>query len=165
MKRLIPIIIATLALNACGGNTTVATTTTTIKPKPTTVAPIDYGSDCNTDTLVEIERLAEELGIARDKWEEDNDKSRDKAWEALSAYSDAYKNLRSYIRTLDIPLISAEQKNFVDAIQDYVDGKNRYWESGRQDLSVNDYLIPLSDAGTDFYNAMWDICSRTNYNT
>ena len=163
MKRLIPIIIATLALNACGGNTTVATTTTTIKPKPTTVAPIDYGSDCNTDTLYEIIRLKEELTIAYDKWVEDKDKSYERALEADNAYIVAYKNLRSYVRTLDIPLISAEQKNFVDAIQDYVDGKNRYWESGRQDLSVNDYLIPLSDATADFYNAMWDVCSRTKY--
>jgi hypothetical protein len=72
----------------------------------------------------------------------------------------AYMELRSYIRTLDIPLISAEQRNFVDAIQDFVDAKNRYMESGRQDLSVNDYLIPLDDAGDDFYNAMWDVCSR-----
>ena len=165
MKRLIPIIIATLALNACGGNTTVVTTTTTIKPKPTTVAPIDYGSDCHLDTLDEIARLIEELNIAEDKWQEDNDKSRDKAWEAHSAYSSAFKELRSFIRTLDIPLVGTEQRTYVDAIQDYVDAGNQYWESGRQDLSVNDYIIPLGDAQADFVNAMWDICSRTNYNT
>jgi len=159
MRRLTLIIIGALALSACGDNATVAPTTT-IKVVKTTAAPIDYGSDCNVDTLREIIRLREELTIAYDKWAEDKDKSFERALEADNAYIVAYKNLRSYIRTLDIPLISAEQKNFVDAIQDYVDAKNRYWESGRQDLSVNDYLIPLSDAGTDFSNAIVKTCNK-----
>lgn len=167
MKRLIPIIIATLALNACGGNTTVATTTTTttIKPKPTTVAPIDYGSDCNVDTLQEINRLSKEVATTRENFEQTQDKSYDKRWDAAKAFMEAYRDLRSYIRSLDIPLVSAEQRNYIDALQDYVDAFNRYMESDREDLSVNDYIIPLDDARVDFSDAMWDICSRTNYNT
>jgi hypothetical protein len=54
--------------------------------------------------------------------------------------------------------VSAEQKKIVDALQDYVEAFNHYWESGRQDLSVNDYLIPLTDATDDFLSAMGDIC-------
>jgi hypothetical protein len=162
MKRIIPIIIGTLAFTACGGSTTVAPTTT-IKVVKTTVAPINYGSDCNTGTLGEINRLAEEVIATRGKWEEDQDKSHDKRWDAAKAYTGAYRDLRSYIRTLDIPLVSTEQRNYVDALQDFLDAFNRYMESGRQDLSVNDYLIPLDDAETDFFDAMWETCSRTKY--
>jgi len=162
MKRIIPIIIGTLAFTACGGSTTVAPTTT-IKVVKTTVAPINYGSDCNTDTLGEINRLVEEVNAAIDKWQEDKDKGHDAVWEAHSTLMGAYRDLRSYIRTLDIPLVSAEQRNYVDALQDFLDAKNRYMESGRQDLSVNDYLIPLDDAETDFFDAMWETCSRTKY--
>jgi len=163
MKRLTPIIIATLALNACGGNTTIATTTTTIKPKPTTVAPIDYGSDCNVDTLQEVIRLSKEVVTTRENFEQTQDKSHDKRWDAAKAFMEAYRDLRSYIRTLDIPLISTEQRNLVDALQNYVDAFNRYMESDREDLSVNDYIIPLDDARADFFDAMWETCSRTKY--
>ena len=136
----------------------VPTTTTTIKPKPITVAPIDYGSDCKGTTYDEIDRLFGAIRDTRAKWEEDKEKSYDIAENAFFAVNGASRDLRSYIRSLDIPFASAEQKNFVDAIQDYVDALNQYWESDREDLSVNDYLIPLTDATTDFFDAIGDIC-------
>jgi hypothetical protein len=136
----------------------VPSTTTTIKPKPTTVAPIDYGSDCKGTTYDEIGRLVDAIVDARAKWEEDKEKSYDVSENAFFAVIGASRDLRSYIRSLDIPFASAEQKNFVDAIQDYVDALNQYWESDREDLSVNDYLIPLTDATTDFFDAIGDIC-------
>ena len=80
--------------------------------------------------------------------------------DAHYALTDAYRDLRSYYRNLDIPLIETEQQNLVDAIQDYVDALNRYLESDGRDLSVNDYIIPLSDAEADFGKAKNDICER-----
>lgn len=161
MKPFKFVLLATIVLVSCSSNQSVPTTTTpttTIKPKPTTVAPIDYGSDCKQSTYDEIIRLGDAIVVTKDKWEEDQDKSYDIAQEAYLANSTAMRDLRSYIRTLDIPLVSAEQKKIVDALQDYVEAFNHYWESGRQDLSVNDYLIPLTDATDDFLSAMGDIC-------
>ena len=104
--------------------------------------------------------MSDEIVIANEKWQEDKDKSYDIAWEAHKAQIGAITEFRSYVRALDIPLLSTEQRNYVDAIRDFVDAKNRYMESESEDLSVNDYIIPLDDAATDFNNAMWDICDR-----
>ena len=160
MKPFKLVLLATIVLVSCSSTQSVpaTTTTTTIKPKPTTVAPIDYGSDCKGTTYDEIGRLFDAIVDARAKWEEDKEKSYDIAENAFFAINGASRDLRSYIRSLDIPFASAEQKNFVDAIQDYVDALNQYWESDREDLSVNDYLIPLTDATTDFFDAIGDIC-------
>ena len=83
-----------------------------------------------------------------------------RCWRRIYALTDAYRDFRSFIRNLDIPFASAQQRKFVDAIQDYVDALNRYLESDGKDLSVNDYLIPLSDAESDFNNAFLGTCQR-----
>lgn len=164
MKRVKLILLATIVLASCSSTQSVPTTTTppTTNPTPpTTVAPIDYGSDCK-------------LGVARDRYitlwggtagsqaryDKDRNKSRSEMLEAHYALTDAYRDFRSFIRNLDIPFASAQQRKFVDAIQDYVDALNRYLESDGKDLSVNDYLIPLSDAESDFNNAFLGTCQR-----
>lgn len=161
MKPFKLVLLATIVLVSCSSTQSVPVTTTTTTP-PATVTPIDYGSDCNTNTLVEIDRLGDGVRISLGKWEADKDKSYDIALEAHTAYMNASLTLRSYIRTLDIPFVNYEQWNYVEIIKDFVDASREYWESGRNNLSVNDYLIPLDDAATDFYNAMWDICDRAN---
>ena len=165
MKPFKMVLLGTIVLVSCSStqvvstttSTTISTTTSTTTP-PTTVAPIDYGSDCETVTYDEIIRLAAVIEFAQGKLEEDRNKSRSKMVTAHYAVMDSYRNLRSYIRKLDIPLLSREQGNWVDAIQDYVDGLNRYLESDGLDLSVNNSLIPLNDAMTDFVDAFWEFC-------
>ena len=150
-------------LVSCSPNQSVPTTTTTqitIATLPTTVAPINYGSDCNGIALDEIVRLDDLVTAADGKWYEEQQNWSDNRWDIYSAYTSSYRDLRSYIRTLDIPLVSTEQKKYIDAIQDLLSAGNRYMESDGEDLSVNDYLIPLSDARTDFYNAIWESCDR-----
>ena len=146
MKRVKLILLATIVLASCSSTQSVptTTTTTTIKPKPTTVAPIDYGSDCklgvaSRDTFI---TLSAEAFAFQYKYDEDRTKSPSEMLEAHYALTDAYRDFRSFIRNLDIPFASAQQRKFVDAIQDYVDALNRYLESDGKDLSVNDYLIP-----------------------
>ena len=165
MKPLKIGLLATIVLVSCSSTQVVSTTTssststtTSTTTPPTTVAAIDYGSDCETVTYDEIVRLATVIEIAQGKLEVDRNKSRSKMVTAHYAVMDSYRNLRSYIRKLDIPLLSREQRNWVDAIQDYVDGLNRYLESDGSDLSVNNYLIPLNDAMTDFVDAFWEYC-------
>jgi hypothetical protein len=160
MKSIKLVLFGTVLLISCSSVQSVptTTTTTTVKPKGTTVAPIDYGNDCKRATYDEVIRLGEAVIVAKDKWEEEQDKSYDIAQEAFFANMSALREWRSYIRTLDIPLVSVEQRNVVDAIQDYVDAMNQYWESDREDLSLNDYLIPLTDAMSDFFSALRDTC-------
>lgn len=169
LHRALAVVVSLLSVAGCTKTVYVTTTdapkgvpatTITIKPKPITVAPTDFGSDCKRTTYDEVTRLLDARGIAYDKFEEDQDKSTDIAQEAFFAFQRALTDLRSYIRSLDIPFSSAEQRNYVDAIQDYVDAGNQYWESGGQDLSVNDYRIPLGDATTDFLSAMAVCLSR-----
>ena len=79
----------------------------------------------------------------------------------LTEYKEKVKTLkaiRTYIRTLDIPTISAEQNKFVDSLQTYLSAYNSYWESGKKNLSVNDYSIPLSDSEIDFFDAWEATC-------
>jgi hypothetical protein len=167
MKPLKIGLLATIVLVSCSStqvvstttsSTTSTTTSTSTTTPPKTVAPIDYGSDCETVTYDEIIRLAAVIDFAQGKLEEDRNKSRSKMVTAHYAVMESYRNLRSYIRKLDIPLLSREQRNWVDAIQDYVDGLNRYLESDGLDLSVNNSLIPLNDAMTDFVDAFWEFC-------
>ena len=160
MKSIKTVLLGIIVLVSCSSTQSIPTTTTTIKSELTTVAPIDYGNDCKRTSIDEVIRLGDARNIASDKWDEDQDKSHQIAQEAFFAHTSAWTALRSYVRTLDIPLVSAEQRNYVNAIQDYVAARNQYWESDREDLSVNDYLIPLSDAATDFLMALGDICNR-----
>jgi hypothetical protein len=138
----------------------VPTTTTTIKPKPITVAPIDFGSDCNSATLEEILRLVEEIETTRVKFDEDRDKSDELFWDAGKASLEAWRELRSYVRTLDIPLLDTQQRNYVDAMQDFISALNRYLESDGTDMGINDELLSLDDAETDFFDAVWESCDR-----
>ena len=157
-------LLATIVLVSCSSTQSVqtTTTTTTIKPNPTTVAQIDYGSDCklgvaSRDTFI---TLSAEAFAFQYKYDEDRTKSPSEMLEAHYALTDAYRDLRSHVRNLEMPLLDTEQRNLVDAIQDYVDGLNRFLESDGRDLSVNDYVIPLSDATADFNKAFYEICTR-----
>ena len=156
MKRVKLILLATIVLASCSSTQSVPTTTTppTTNPTPpTTVAPIDYGSDCTDEKLTESARLLARTKNAQDDFDDNSNKSRSEMLDASNAYMESYRNLRSFVRNLDIPLLIAEQRNLVDAIQDYVDAFNRFLESDGRDLSVNDYIIPLEDAIVDFNKA------------
>lgn len=165
MKLLKIGLLATMVLVSCSSTQSVPATTTppTTKPTaPTTVAPIDYGSDCklgvaSRDTFI---TLSAEASAFQYKYDEDRTKSPSEMLEAHYALTDAYRDLRSHVRNLEMPLLDTEQRNLVDAIQDYVDGLNSFLESDGRDLSVNDYIIPLSDATADFNKAFYEICTR-----
>jgi hypothetical protein len=72
----------------------------------------------------------------------------------------ALKELRTYVRRLDLPTMSVVQSELVDAIENFLNAYNTYWESGKKNLSVNDYLIPLSDARLDFLDAWMSDCTK-----
>ena len=158
MKLFKIVLLGTIVLMSCSSGQTVSTTTTTTtttttapKPKPTMVAPIDYGSDCTEENGTEYVILSARAANARDNLDDNSNKSRSEVLESYNAYMESYRNLRSFIRNLDIPFADAERKILVDIIQDYVDALNQFLESDFNNLSFNDVLIPLSDAQADFY--------------
>jgi len=159
MKSIKMVLLGTIILVSCSSAQSVptTTTTTTIRPKPTTVAPIDYGSDCKRITEMEFGRLFAIAMARKQSFLVDKESPSERN---IYSVMDAHRAWRSFIRNLDVPLLSTEQRNLVDAIQDYVDALNRYLESDRKDLSLNDYLIPLDDAEKDFDKAFGDICMR-----
>ena len=165
MKPFKIVLLGAIVLVSCSSNQSVPTSTTTpitIPTSPTTVAAIDYDNYCATPKVARdrfITLLATVAGT-QEGYDRVKDKSRSEMLDAHYALTDAYRDLRTYYRNLDVPLLDIEQQNLVDAIQDYVDALNRYLESDGRDLSVNDYIIPLSDATADFNKANTDICNR-----
>ena len=155
------IALSVITFTSCGYGISITkpTTTTTVAVTTTT---INYGKDCNSTVDAELQELFDELSVA---WKDATDGAN--AVPTRSEYSAKHKAmraLRSYIRSLDIPLLSDEQQVFAQVMQDYINAYNKYWESGKRDLSVNDYLIPFGDAEDDFTSAWNSICStRTKY--
>jgi hypothetical protein len=156
LQRYLAIILAMFILTSCGYTITKTTTTTSVVVTTTTV---NYGKDCNSTVDAELQELFDELSAA---WGNATDGVPTRS--EYTAKHAAIRALRSYVRNLDIPLLPNEQEVFTQVMQDYIDAYNKYWESGKRDLSVNDYLIPFGDAEDDFVFAWNSICStRTKY--
>jgi len=152
------IALSVITFTSCGYGISITkpTTTTTVAVTTTT---INYGKDCNSTVDAKLQELFDELSVA---WENATDGVPTRS--EYNSKHTAMRALRSYIRSLDIPLLSDEQQVFAQVMQDYINAYNKYWESGKRDLSVNDYLIPFGDAEDDFLSAWNSICStRTKY--
>lgn len=138
--------ILVMGISSCGNSKPVAVETTT--------TTISYGKDCNKVVEAEMQRLRDVLTVAWDKATTDGVPTR----EEYTAKHRAMNKLRSYVRSLDIPTLTTEQNVYVDAMENYLIAYNRYWESGKRDLSVNDYIIPFTDAEDDFATAWNAVC-------
>ena len=139
--------ILVMSVSSCGNSKPVAVETTVA-----TTTTISYGKDCNKVVEAEMQRLRDVLSVAWDK------AGGVPTREEYLAEVRAMKELRSYVRSLDIPTLFIEQNNFVDAMENYLIAYNRYIESGKKDLSVNDYIIPFTDAEDDFAIAWNAVC-------
>lgn len=139
--------ILVMSVSSCGNSKPVAVETTT--------TTISYGKDCNKVVDAEMQRLFDILSVAFGKRSGSNGTVTSK--EAMER-SRAMRELRGYIRTLDLPTMIVEKNAYVDAMENYLVAFNEYIESGKKDLSVNDYLVPLGDTETDFTNAFNAVC-------
>ena len=139
--------ILVMSVSSCGNSAPVAVETTT--------TTISYGKDCNKVVDAEMQRLRDVLTVAWDKRSGNGGTATNKEAQARSK---AMRELRSYIRSLDLPTLFIEQNNFVDAMEKYLVAFNRYIESDKKDLSVNDYIIPFTDAEDDFAIAWNAVC-------
>jgi hypothetical protein len=121
----------------------------------TTTTVVDIGSDCNQETFDLLEKFEADYMAIRDKsiWPNGTATISD-----INDLTDAILAMRSYIRSLDVPVMSLEKDNYVDVLQKYYEAFNDYVESGYDDLSVNDFSIPLKDAKTDFYSVFKAEC-------
>jgi len=158
MKKLVILLI--LSLSSCGyslaiqGPTTTTTTSTTI-PQTTTTTTLDFGHDCHLGINKEMTELATAIRDAQDVRK--GSVPTTKQWQKETK---AWRDFRSFIRLLDIPLLTVEQAAYVNAIEDYLIAFNRYMESNKTDLTLNNYLTSLSDAHQDFSKAWSDLCKR-----
>lgn len=164
LYKYLAFILAMFTLTSCGYTITKVepTTTTTTTSVVVTTTTVNYGKDCNSTVDAVLQILFDELSVA---WKNATDATNGIPTRSeYNAKHGAMRALRSYIRSLDIPLLSNEQEVFTQVMQDYINAYNKYWESGKRDLSVNDYLIPYSDAENDFISAWNSIClTRTKY--
>jgi len=151
LKTILATSILVMAVASCGNNTPVA-----VEP---TVTTINYGTDCNRTVSTEIVRLTTLVKEARS---DSNGGLNVPTRSQYLAIVSSFENLRSYIRSLDIPIVATQQVVYVNVIDQYLDAFNIYWQSGKQDLSVNNYKRDLSDAATDFGNAFTTLCTIRN---
>jgi len=161
-KRTALLVIALgIPLSSCGyriaiESTDTTTTSTTASTSPPRITPttIYLGDGCTSSNHAELLKLS---GEAKNAWKEstsDGPPTSDE-WQATST---AYRKYRSFLRGLDVPTLALEQDALVDAIADFLEAYNRYWESGQQDLSVNNYITAYGDAEYDFWKAFEKAC-------
>ena len=144
LKTILATSILVMAVASCGNNIPVA-----VEP---TVTTINYGTDCNLSSIRELNRLIdvqEQISSNRGSvptTEEWNDETA------------AMEAVRSYVRALDVPLLSDYQFAYVNAIYDFLVAYNNYFQSGKTDLTLNNYTIPYNDAEYDFQKAFIEMC-------
>jgi hypothetical protein len=159
LYRYLAFILAMFTLTSCGYTITKVEPTTTTTILETTTTTVDFGDDCHIGQETEMQRLLDEVSKTW-KAATSGGVPTTKEWQAKTT---ALGNYRSFIRSLDIPTIEVEQNAFVNIIEQYVNAYNQYMESGKRDLSVNDYIIPFNDAEEDFLDAWNKVCSiRSN---
>ena len=145
-----------VAMSSCGYEISIqstdTTTSTTTIPPTTTTTTIYLGADCHPSIETEMIELWEVVSEAQ---------SQASGVPTTKEYNPevrAWRNLRTFIRSLDIPTLTVEQNAYVNAIKDYLIAYNQYIDSGKTDLSVNNYRIPMSDAEDDFVDVWNEVC-------
>jgi len=157
-QKLIITAIVALVMSSCGykisiqSTETSTTTSTTTIPPTTTTTTIYLGDDCHSSIETEWTELR---GVASEARSQASGVPTTKEYNAEVR---AWRNLRAFIRSLDIPTLTVEQNTYVDAIEDYLVAYNQYIDSRKTDLSVNNYWIPMSDAEDDFVDVWNEVC-------
>jgi hypothetical protein len=154
LQRYLAFILAMFTFTSCGYTITKVEPTTT--SSTTTTVAIKYGESCNGTVSSKLDELATAVTEASEKRSGGNNTSTSKE---LINRMQTWREFRSYLRSLDLPTMEFEKTVYVDIIEDYVSAINRYMESGKTDLSVNDYITPLQDAGDDFYTLFETQCA------
>ena len=144
LKTILATSILVMTVASCGNSKPVA-----VEP---TVTTINYGTDCKVSSVRELNRLIdvqEQISSNRGSvptTEEWNDETA------------AMEAVRSYVRALDVPLLSDYQFAYVNAIYDFLVAYNNYFQSGKTDLTLNNYTIPYNDSEYDFQKAFREMC-------
>jgi hypothetical protein len=144
LKTILATSILVMIVASCGNNTPVA-----VEP---TVTTINYGTDCNLNSVRELNRLIdiqEQISLNR------GSVPTTKEWQDET---NAMEAVRSYVRALDVPLLSDYQFAYVNAIFDFLVAYNTYFQSGKTDLTLNNYTIPYNDSEYDFQKAFIEMC-------
>lgn len=151
-----------IPLSSCGyriaiesTDTTTTSTTATTSPPRITPTTVYLGDGCTSSNHAELLKIRGDVSNARRASTDGDGVPTSDEWKAETR---AFRDYRSFVRSLDVPSLATEQDALVDAIADFLEAYNRYWESGRQDLSVNNYLTPYEDANYDFWTAFEKSC-------
>ena len=147
-------------LSSCGYSLTkTAGTSTTIAAVTTvsaTVTTVDYGESCNNASH---SNFIEQFTNYAESW---NTTFGVPTNSKLTTAYNRIKSFRFYVRGLELPTLNREQKAAVDMLEKYLQALNRYRESGKRDLDLNDVAIPLWDALGDFSKAYTSLCRSRN---
>jgi|688.fasta_scaffold377042_1 hypothetical protein len=117
-------------------------------------ASVEYGNGCNKTAVQASTKLFTVYTTLTNDIPESKAPSRDQ----VSEISLALREYRSFIRSLDLPTLLPEQNAIVEETEKYVIALNKYMSSDFTDLSVNDQLIPFTDAHTDFNQKFSQYC-------
>jgi hypothetical protein len=149
----------TLLPTSCGyriaiesANTT-NTTTMTTSPQRSTTTTAERADYCTSLNLAELQEMRREVRLASETASEDPTPS---SWRT---YGDALVKYRDYIRSLYLPKLTTQQDALSDAIPGFVSALDRYWESGRQNLSYVDYNDAYNLANEIFFSGFLLECT------
>ena len=120
----------------------------------TSPVSIVYGEGCNKTNIQTSRNLFNDYLTLRSALPETGTPSRSQ----INDITVALKNYRSFVRNLDLPTLQVEQTAIVDETEKYINTLNKYVSSNFMDLSVNDQMIPFSDAQTDFDGVFSETC-------
>jgi hypothetical protein len=118
-------------------------------------ASVEYGDGCNKTAVQTSTKLFTVYSTLTDAL---SGTSKAPSREQVSEISLALREYRSFVRSLDLPTLLPEQNSIVEETEKYVNALNSYVSSDFTDLSVNDQLIPFTDAHTDFNQKFSQYC-------
>jgi hypothetical protein len=123
---------------------------------PSLTSPNDYGASCNEADFDRTLQLLKDFTTAKNADDFDPSAYANKVenmWNVLNSF-------RTNLRRLELPTLSDEQSALVDETETYLTALNAHRQSGYQDLSVNDALIPFTDSLEDFLSPFEELCAN-----
>ena len=151
LKTILVTSILVMVVASCGNSNSSAVQTTSPKPMV-----YKYGTDCNKKSFGRLQQL---ITIQEEASSKSGSIPTTEEWHNET---DAMKAVRTYVRALDIPTLATYQTQYVNAIYDFLVAYNTYFQSGKTDLSVNNYRILYNDSQGDLLIAYYDLCSYRN---
>lgn len=119
-------------------------------------SPNDYGASCNEADFDRTLQLMKDFTTAKNADDVDPTDYANKVenmWNILSSF-------RTNLRRLELPTLSDQQSALVNETASYLTALNAHRQSGYQDLSVNDALIPFIDSLEDFLSPFEELCAN-----